>query len=452
MSDKTPNIHARLDRRRVRATRDTFAHLVVDIEAPHVQTDQKPPELPLNLALVIDASGSMQEYAGAPGSVSGFEFGHTRIDAAKHAAAGVVEQLDDHDVLSIVSFADDTIVHLAATSLAGAGRGRCMEAIHQIETRGCTDLNQGWLQGAEQIVHYRQESGKTRDRVLVLSDGYANEGVTEPDQLATTSRGLRERGIYTSTVGIGMDYSTEQLAVLAEHGGGEMHHAERAEDIVAVILAELRDVQATTMSDVEVTLTIDDEAGSVGATAHGYPVDVHDGIVTTALGSMVGGARRVVCFRLDVPKSSSHKKIPLRLSTTWRDTEGVARTSETKSMRLILDPNKGDHIDAAIAGPAAKAWLDVIVKEAFDRQGAGDDEVHHWVSKKLRSFKWYCRWVNDGDQLVSTLRDVRDRIRRPMQEATRRDILMLQRKSLRGVSDHRVADVQESLPTYMARE
>jgi len=75
-----------------------------------------------------------------------------------------------------------------------------------------------------------------------------------------------------------------------------------------------------------------------------------------------------------------------------------------------------------------------------------------WVSEKLRSFKWYCRWVNDGDQLVSTLRDVRDRIRRPMQEATRRDILMLQRKSLRGVSDHRVADVQESLPTYMARE
>ena len=67
------------------------------------------------------------------------------------------------------------------------------------------------------------------------------------------------------------------------------------------------------MSDVEVTLTIDDEAGSVGATAHGYPVDVHDGIVTTALGSMVGGARRVVCFRLDVPKSPSHKKIPLRL-------------------------------------------------------------------------------------------------------------------------------------------
>jgi hypothetical protein len=153
-----------------------------------------------------------------------------------------------------------------------------------------------------------------------------------------------------------------------------------------------------------------------------------------------------------VPKSPSHKKIPLRLSATWRDTEGVARTSETKSMRLILDPNNGDHIDAAIAGPAAKAWLDVIVKEAFDRQGAGDDEVHHWVSKKLRSFKWYCRWVDDGDQLVSTLRDVRDRIRRPMQEATRKDILMLQRKSVRGMPDHRVADVQESLASYMARE
>ena len=135
-----------------------------------------------------------------------------------------------------------------------------------------------------------------------------------------------------------------------------------------------------------------------------------------------------------------------------RDERGAPLPRRAHNLRTV-SRHWGPVRSAPGSGQAgAKAWLDVIVKEAFDQQGAGDDEVHHWVSAKLRSFKWYCRWVDDGDQLVSTLRDVRDRIRRPMQEATRRDILMLQRKSLRGVSDHRVADVQESLPTYMARE
>ena len=77
--------------------------------------------------------------------------------------------------------------------------------------------------GSEHVARHMAQHPGTRNRVLVLSDGHANRGVTEPDLLADTAVGLRNRGIFTSTVGIGLDYSTAQLEVLAEHGGGMMH-------------------------------------------------------------------------------------------------------------------------------------------------------------------------------------------------------------------------------------
>ena len=455
MHDQPPRdtlrLRARLDRRRVRASRDTFAHLVIDITAPEADADRPLPELPLNLGLVIDASGSMEEQAGGSMGPRAREHGRTRLEAAKRAACGVVGQLEDRDVLTVVSFSDEAITHVAATPLGRGGRTRCLDAIDELGTRGCTDLNGGWLKGAEHVAGYAQE--QRRNRVLLLSDGYANQGVTDPEELAHTARGLRERGIYTSTVGIGLDYSTDQLEVLAEHGGGTLHHALEAEDIVAVILAELRDMHATALDDVEVVLSLAEAASCrTGVTVLGYPADEHDGIVTASMGSMVGGTSRSVVFRLDLPASTERVDIPLALSIAWRDDEGIARTSPTQQVAFTLDPHTGDAIDPDIAVIAAEKWLDVTVRRALERHRDGDREVLAWLDRELRSYKWYCRHVSGGEKLVRQLRKVRDRLARPMRESTRKEIMMSRHKSLRGTADYRVAEAPMAWESYLDEE
>jgi Ca-activated chloride channel family protein len=162
--------------------------------------------------VVIDASGSMD---GRP------------LACAVEAAHGVVQHLSYADRLSIVSFASETQVHLASTVMDAAGRDRAQAALACISARDCTDLGAGWLLGAECVARDMAERSGCQNRVLLLSDGHANSGITDPEVLAEHARELRLRGLFTSTIGIGDGYSPEQIQTIANHGGGRMHDAER---------------------------------------------------------------------------------------------------------------------------------------------------------------------------------------------------------------------------------
>src|SRR5262249_42411484 len=111
---------------------------------------------PLNLALVIDVSGSMHG---------------DRLGAAKRAAIGVIERLTANDVLSVVSFASDVITHVDAVPMADAGRRTAQEAVEGLTTRGSTHLSAGWQRGAECVAAYNRTHPGHHNRVLLLTDG-----------------------------------------------------------------------------------------------------------------------------------------------------------------------------------------------------------------------------------------------------------------------------------------
>ena len=88
--------------------------------------------------------------------------------------------------------------------------------------------------------------------------------MVDAEELAQVAAGLSARGISTSTVGIGVDYSTEQIEPMAEHGGGMLHHTERPSDIIEVVLAELKNMRATVIDDLEVEVELDGTVGGEG--------------------------------------------------------------------------------------------------------------------------------------------------------------------------------------------
>ena len=109
-------------------------YLLAEIEAPPAP-EQKARKRPhLNLALVIDRSGSM---SGRP------------LAAAKRAAEGVVATLREGDLLSLVAFDHTIEVHLDAAKMDAIGKASAIDRIHSIEPEGTTDLAAGWLTGAE---------------------------------------------------------------------------------------------------------------------------------------------------------------------------------------------------------------------------------------------------------------------------------------------------------------
>lgn len=442
MSDRQmPTVTARFDRNPLNVKRAAVCHLVVEVTAPKAEQTSPQTQRPLNLGLVIDASGSMQSGDAELGFSE--EFGRTRLDAAKTAGTGVVEQLEDTDTLSVVSFADETITHVAALPLGNGGRQSAVAGIGSLTTRGCTDLNAGWLKGAEHVAGRMATHPECRNRILLLSDGHANSGVTEPGILADTAAGLRQRGIYTSTVGIGLDYATDQLEVLAEYGGGMMHHAERAEDIVGVILAELSDMRCTVLDDVEIALSV----GLNGAATPASEVSVlglvseqHDGVTTAHVGSLVTGASRRVVFRLDLPAMTSPGLLPLTVSAAYRDAEGSERSTASCQVSLPMDQHSKTSLDVELGTIVAEAWLAMVARRAMELNRMEDyREARSWLRKQSTDFKRYCRHLPGSGELVNQMRALCRSSVQPMQESSRKEITLSRYQHLKGVSDQRAA-------------
>jgi Ca-activated chloride channel family protein len=88
---------------------------------------------------------------------------------------------------------------LATRDSIAAGSRR----IEQVDSRGCTDLSGGWLTGCREIADHLD--GEQLARCLLLTDGLANRGIVDHDELARHATELRARGIVTSTFGIGRD-------------------------------------------------------------------------------------------------------------------------------------------------------------------------------------------------------------------------------------------------------
>jgi Ca-activated chloride channel family protein len=196
---------------------------------PNVNITNKPP---VDLALVVDTSGSM---AGA------------KIVNARAAAKQLVEAMQDGDIVSIDTFSDRAETFVAPTVITPDSRERLLAAVARLRPQGSTNLFDG-LSLAE--AHVAQAPGThTVRRVVVISDGIANVGPSTPDALgAIAERGLRFRAQVTS-LGVGNDYDEHTLNALAIKSSGRLFHVSDPVEMTAFLKKEVELLTSTVASD-----------------------------------------------------------------------------------------------------------------------------------------------------------------------------------------------------------
>jgi len=178
-------------------------------DAPEVDVKQRPP---YGIALVIDHSGSM---AGRP------------LHEAKRCADFVVDRLRADDVVSLVKF-DNRVTVLQPVAAKGSGHA-LRAAIQSIDEGGNTNLHGGWREGADSMAGFDSTSLR---RVILLSDGCANEGITEPSEIAAQCKELADLGVTTSTYGLGDHFNEELMVAMADSGQGNHYYGDTAEDLL----------------------------------------------------------------------------------------------------------------------------------------------------------------------------------------------------------------------------
>ncbi len=186
-------------------------------------TADKPAERPhLSVHLVLDISGSM---AGES------------IVRAREAARSLVDKLAPTDDFSLVTFSSDASV-LVPDGPVGPRRESIKKSISEVHENGGTNIGRGLELG------YAQASTKSIPEdavrvVLLLSDGHANIGITAQDKLSKLALDAFQRGVQTSSFGLGPDYDGALMSSIAEDGAGGYYYLRDAEQIAPALGAEI---------------------------------------------------------------------------------------------------------------------------------------------------------------------------------------------------------------------
>jgi Ca-activated chloride channel family protein len=187
--------------------------VLVRVLAPDTPATGLPERPCLNLAIVIDRSGSM---AGQP------------LHEAKLCARFMIDNLKKSDRAGVVAYDDSVTVVVSSEKLSDKERFRA--AIARLREGGSTNLHGGWLQGASEAAD-NLEPGVT-GHVLLLSDGNANRGVTDVSEIASQCGQLAEKGVTTSTYGLGFHFNEQLMLEMARGGRGTAYYSETAESLI----------------------------------------------------------------------------------------------------------------------------------------------------------------------------------------------------------------------------
>ena len=329
------------------AHHDNVLDVLVEIHAPELPEEQRPQRPPLQIALVLDRSGSM---SGAP------------LHEAKRCAEFVIDGLTDADRASLVVY--DNRVHTLVETRDLRDRDVFKRAIRNIDSGGATDLHGGWHSGANSLL--ADAGDKTLSRVILLSDGCANRGISDTPTISEQCAAMAAQGVTTSTYGLGHSFNEELMVEMARAGQGNSYYGESAEDLMDPFQEELALLNALYGQGLE--LAVEPLAGVQVELRNGYR---QSGDGRWRLPDLAYGGVAWALLRLRVPKAvvegiaSVNVHSLLSVRALYRDLGGVHVTTEPA--RLLLPA-----LDAESFASVAE---DILVKRRADELEAADIQV-----------------------------------------------------------------------------
>ncbi|MEP6662121.1 MAG: VWA domain-containing protein [Verrucomicrobiota bacterium] len=288
--------------------------VVVKIDLTAARTKKKK-RSPLNLSVVLDRSGSM---SGA------------KIEQARQAASGLVDQLAEGDIFSLVVYSTGAQVLVPAQRVED--KEELKRIISRIQSSGNTALYAGVEKGADELERYF--SHKKINRVILLSDGLANIGPSSSQDLKRLGHRLAERGISVTTIGLGDDYNEDLMAGLAEASDANYYYVKDTEKLPEIFAKELGELLAVVARDVRIEIICPQGVTPLGLIGRTEKFENRKTSVT--LSQFTPGQNRYLLLRCLV---SENKPEVARVKVSYKDeldsgseslANGVVKISYTK--------------------------------------------------------------------------------------------------------------------------
>ena len=355
MSDNKNKINLRIlaDKTVLSSDQPVQRILEIKLSAPEINPEKKRPSL--NLSLVIDRSGSM---------------GGEKIHFARQAAAHVIDLLDASDRASVTIYDDSIETLFPSQTMTPGMKQEAKSRIMQVHSRGSTNLGGGWLNGCE--VAARGALDGSFNRTLLLSDGLANVGITSIEELSMHARELNQRGISTSTFGIGLDYDEHLMEAMANSGGGNFYFLEALPAIPHVFEREFEDLKNTSLRDVRITMRLPE--GIKASVSGGWQTTTDAKKLEINAGSLYAGREQSIYITLEHDAGLQGAEISVPVIVRAKDGQDyLVEESAAFTFKLVpASEEKAASADKLLLGRFAEVDMADKANEALKRERAGD--------------------------------------------------------------------------------
>ncbi len=297
---------------------------------------------PVNIALVLDRSGSMSGQ---------------KIVQARAAAIQVLDYLNAQDILSVIAY--DTTVEVVVPATKVTDPGLIAAAIRRLEPRDSTALYAGVDKGAAEVRKFLEKNRV--NRVILLSDGLANVGPDTPEALGQLGAALARDGIAVTTLGLGAGYNEDLMVQLARRSDGNHAFVENATDLSRIFAQEFGDVLSVVAQNVEVI--IDCAPGVRPKRLLGRSADIQQQRVSTQLNQLYGDQEKYLLLEVETPSGKAESTQELvQVRVTYTD-----NTSKSQELRSTANARYSASPEAVEKARDAKVMVATVEQIAVEQ-------------------------------------------------------------------------------------
>lgn len=298
-------------------------YLYVDLKTGKIESAGE--RSPMNIAVVIDKSGSMAE--------------KNKLEFVKKAVDYIVEQSGSDDYVSVVTY--DDYVNVLQRSQIIYDKKELLDRIDRIKPDGFTNLSGGMFEGYDQV-----EDSYSRgyvNRVLLLSDGLTNRGITDREELTMKVREKnRKDGITLSTFGVGNDFNENLMADIADYGKGNYYYIKNSSDIPEIFASELKGIRNLVGQGTKIKIKFPQKYLSLNK-VFGYPYEVSGDDIVIDFKDVFAEQTKGVLIKFNV-KRKIDTKLTFESELTYQDvTSDFRQVTERTENSLQPAGNMDDY-------------------------------------------------------------------------------------------------------------
>jgi len=312
---KSLSLTAKLSRTHIAPGWGQTLYLLVDVKAAVKEAHGD--RLPMNLGFVIDRSGSM---------------GGEKLDYTKQAVQFAIGHFTPRDTASLTVFDDEVQVLYPAQKVEF--KETFKGEVSRIFPGGTTNLSGGLMQGYREVMKNKQD--EQVNRVLLLTDGLANVGISSPDAICAKVRGMKKSGVAVTTLGVGDDFDEDLLTAMAEQSGGNYYFIDSTEHIPEIFAQELQSL--LTVAAQNVRLTFQSSDGVHVSKVWNYP-PIGDRTLEISLPDLFSSDRKVVVMELQITAAGIGPVALGTLSLSYEDA-GASLEHTTLGVDLKVEATK----------------------------------------------------------------------------------------------------------------